>query len=340
MKSLNSVLNQPWRKRQRQRFRRPKSSSIGAVYIVYNTDPALTTSFILTTLNSARSIRQIEPDLPITLMASPFNESVKPLIESLFTDFIPIPESIVYPGRQWMTRILAFSMTPYRFTISLDADTYICAPFSKDIKKVMVHQDLDLAFNGHEDLSVYPTHPDNGVFVFKKSKSFKRLLKRWFLWTRKRSAMTKDTDDQVPLRQVLLFEQLGLKYGRLSPIFGARVRPAEGEPWDNTPQRIHDHTLVLSGPVRVLHAFVFTYYNPKAVCSFINQRLEPRVVLFNRKTYPLLNSSSVTKHLQLAYSLKECNALLDAQCLSRMRWQRIPHVLLLDESLKAILPWE
>jgi hypothetical protein len=273
-------------------------------------------------------------------MASSFNKSVEPLIESIFTDFIPIPEDIVYPGRQWLTRILSFSMTPYRVTISLDADTYICAPFSRDLLKAMIYQDFDLAFNGHEGLSVFPTHPDNGVFVFKYSESFKLLLKRWFISTRRRTALKNDTDDQVPLRHVLLFEELGLKYGRLSPIFGARVRPAEGEPWANTPERVHDHTLVLSGFVRILHAFVFTYYNPQAVCSFVNQKSDPRSILFNRKTYPLLNSSSVTKHLTLAYSPEECNDLLQAKCVSTMTWKSVPYILPLDPSLKAIMPDE
>jgi hypothetical protein len=314
-----------------------KKAPIGVVYIVYNTNASLTTEFINNTLTSARSVRAVEPGLPITLIASPFYETLKPQVKQVFTDFIPIPNSILYPGHQWLTRIQAFSLTPYKITVSLDTDTFVCAPFSKDIQEAFKTQKLDLVFNGHDDYDVYPTHPDNGILAYKYSDRFMNLLKIWYL----KSKPDKGADDQGPLKSVLLDQPTTWKVGRLSPAFGTRVRPAEGEPWEwptsGPHQRIHDHTLVLSGPVRILHAFVFTYYNAQAVCDFVNQRTEPRVVLFNRNSYPLMNASTVTDHLKLAYSLDECHSLLEARCSLSSDWKAVPPIVSLNEALRAII---
>jgi hypothetical protein len=311
--------------------------SIGVVYVVYNVNLSLTTKFIQNTFASARSMKTAEPDLPITLMASPFPGWLKKEVEQVFTDIIILPEAILYPGRQWLTRIQAFSLTPYEVTISLDSDTFVCAPFSKDIRKAFIDQKLDLAFNGHDDYGVYPTHPDNGVVAYKYSARLKRLLKIWYHRSKQELTQDNEADDQGPLKRILLENPTAWKLGRLSPTFGTRFRPAEGEPW-GTDERIHDHTLVLSGTARILHAFVLTYFNPKAVCSFINQRNEPRVVLFNRENYPLVNKSSVTNQLKIAYSLEECHLLLGARCDLESNWRHVPPIASLNEALRAIIP--
>ena len=286
-------------------------------------------------LFSAESMRKVEPSVPITLMTSEIPLKAQVLLLKTFTSITVIPKDMLYPGRQWITRAEAMRLSPYKITLAVDSDTFACTPFAKDLAKIADDLQIDIAFGGHEPRHSFPIHPDNGIIVYRNGPRLDKLLDSW---TQRMKSMLDanetDLDDQNPLKSVLLDGKSGVTVGRLATSIACRLRPAKNTPWTDTAEarRRHDHTLIISGPVRILHMRDQELHIDN-ICQLINQDKSERIYVWDKSKIPYPNAQHLSQAFQVAHSQEECDRLLGVECVEFKDWSPQPLITKLGRHL-------
>jgi hypothetical protein len=96
----------------------------GVVYFAYSVDASHAERYNYNSFESAKTVRFHEPDLPITLITSHPN-LIPPNSTSVFTSIKKIPKLRLWPGRQWLTRVQSLTLSPYKYTLTLDSDAFV-----------------------------------------------------------------------------------------------------------------------------------------------------------------------------------------------------------------------
>jgi hypothetical protein len=144
------------------------SHTTGVIYV------ATGDRYIREAEQSARSLRRVCPDLPITLIAD------KPVESPLFDQVLILPN----PGYRSADKIEGIRMSPYEHTLFLDSDTYVVGDITT-VFTLLDRFDIAAAHDIRIESQPAPGMPDcfpeynSGVVVCKKSPRLADLLARW-----------------------------------------------------------------------------------------------------------------------------------------------------------------
>ncbi|MEO1133723.1 MAG: hypothetical protein AAFX40_13565 [Cyanobacteria bacterium J06639_1] len=171
--------------------------SAGIIYI------ASGSKYVKEACQSAASVKQHMPDVPITLFAD----------EAM--DCPHIEEAIVLDAEQMQAggkilKVVCMEKSPYDRTLFLDTDTYVCADIS-DLFHLLDRYDLaatqaPIAMHG-SIAGVPDCFPElnTGLIAYRKSPAVTELLQKWVEFYRRNRAATthRYCPDQPPFREAL-----------------------------------------------------------------------------------------------------------------------------------------
>lgn len=223
----------------------------GVIYIATGAE------FVEQALVSAQSVRQFMPGLGITLFTD------QPVQSALVDAVIPIAPT---DQRFHMQKVEHISYTPYRRTLFLDVDTYVCADLS-DLFTLLDHFDIALA---HAPLRVSDKIPrvpasfpefNTGVILFNNTLAVKAVFEKWLALYEHYSAYF--VIDQPALREALYYSRL--RIATLTPEYNCRFQ-ASG---------------FVCGDVKILHGYTEAQHYP-AVVQALNQHTNARLFIAQR----------------------------------------------------------
>ena len=224
---------------------------------------------------SARSIKKVHPDLKITLHSDV-------AVKSEYFDNIKIISTLDHP---FLTRIKCMKNPPYKKTLFLDTDTYICANIM-DVFDILGRFDIALSYasvrasdySGFKS-SLPPSFPEfnAGVVAMKKTAATKDLVNLWF--QKYENYVAEDTHDQPFLRQAL-FESPSVDICTLPPEYNCRPQfPG-----------------YIQGKVRILHSHEIEH---EQFCRQLNE-FPNRKKVFTGKIHRKIISSPRINHYPVA----------------------------------------
>lgn len=212
-------------------------------------------------------------------------------------DIIDSPHDAL--GRQWWTRALYLSKSPYLYTIQLDSDRTVCGDISPIFQLLQYYDFLGVS------AGILPAF-DNGVMAWAKRPMIDSL---WERWKEELSKSGPTLNDQPPLARA--FDALpGIRVGALSPIYQGKLIPAQGELWG---QAKASRTLVLHGEAKIVAG-------GSDYCQLMNKNTSrPRIFLQNfRAEYSLVFSQEeCNKHLRNTCDFPEIDWDLDFKVMPR-----------------------
>lgn len=224
---------------------------------------------------SARSIKIVHPELNITLHS---NHDV----ESEYFDNIKIIPKMEDP---FLTRIKCMKNPPYKKTLYLDTDTYVCASIM-DIFDMLGRFDIALPYDSVRvsnysgfKSSLPPSFPEfnGGVIAIKNTNITNNFVNRWFEGYE--NYVDEDTHDQPFLRQAL-FDSPRVNICTLPPEYNCRPQfPG-----------------YVQGKVRILHSHEFEH---KLFCKQINE-FPNRKKVFTGKIHRKIISTPRINHYPVA----------------------------------------
>ena len=180
----------------------PPPMSRGVIYV------ATGSRHVGEALRSARSVRRQMPDIPITLFCDIAELSAAPP-DPLFS--VVVLRDV---HRSCRDKIAPLAMTPYRKTIFLDSDTFVCAHLY-DLFEMLEHYDIALAHAPDRCQYPMPDLPDcfpelnSGVIAYRMNHEVRNLLSQWEVVFN--AMLERDPwsyRDQHSLRQVLYRSQV------------------------------------------------------------------------------------------------------------------------------------
>ena len=151
----------------------------GVVYVATRREHFLVEAFL-----SAHSIKDVAPDIPITLYTDlphlPYASG------TCFNEVVPLKTEKKYRS-QWgsgqLDRIRSLIRSPYMYTLHLDTDTRVLTPDVKQLFDKLDNIDMAMAIC-QPDASVCATHTglsmfNVGVILFRRSEKVSLLLNAW-----------------------------------------------------------------------------------------------------------------------------------------------------------------
>jgi hypothetical protein len=156
----------------------------GVVYVATRKEHYIAEAFL-----SAHSVKDLAPDLPITLftdrVGSPFAKG------DCFDEIIPIETNNKYRllwAEGQLDRIKCLNQSPYARTLHLDTDTRVLTPAIKELFSKLDTIDIAMA-ECQPDASICATHYGRpmfnvGVILYRRSNNVGQLLKAWEELTR------------------------------------------------------------------------------------------------------------------------------------------------------------
>jgi hypothetical protein len=204
-------------------------------------------------LTSARSVKHHMPGLSVSFISD------TALSDSAVQQNLPFQ-----PGPHFYAqRIRHMAASPYEHTLSLDVDTYVCAPFLElfdlldQFDIAVVHDTYRLHAQGSEVLAPYieaipSSFPmvNAGVILYRHSDATRKLFEDWQrlydrdLETAARAGYTATISDQPALREALF----------CNPSLRLTILPAEYNCRFMHPVFLNDTVKILHGPHRDLPA--------------------------------------------------------------------------------------
>ena len=203
--------------------------------------------------------------------------------------------------RQWKTRQLYLSRTPFRITLYVDTNTQFCNTAIVYQLRQMDTCDIDFAVSSTNRLDAR-LEPHNWLMLYRMNRRTRALL---LTWTNIAMQEHPSADDQISLRRALLTRNItvGLKLARLSHTFAASwLRIFDQSYLEFFP----DHTAPLGpGPVSVLHdeGNCFDERSPIDCCAVYNNHSHTvrQFVRFSKDERPPFHE---------VHSLAECDQAL------------------------------
>lgn len=189
--------------------------SFGVIYV------ATGKSYIDEACQSAASLKDKMPNTKITIFSSQ-------MVKSPFFDEVVI---IRKPQYDYVDKILPIANSPYKHTLFLDTDTYLCDDIS-EIFTLLERFDIAVAHEpwrregiNYEAIGdeIPPSFPEmnTGVILFKKSPKVSLLFREWLkIYQASMSKKVKPRHDQPAFREALFKSEL--RVATLTPEYNCR----------------------------------------------------------------------------------------------------------------------
>lgn len=164
---------------------------------------------------SARSVRNVMPDVPIAIATN-----VEPSYE--FNYVIDISN----PHHDFRDKISNISRSPFDKTLYLDTDTYVTSDVS-ELFELLARFDIGLALNHNREAYNPPDIPDSfpeyntGVIVYKNDNTFQQFTETWEN-NHIEILSTVNTHDQPSFRKTLFNSDL--RVATLTPEYNCMIR--------------------------------------------------------------------------------------------------------------------
>lgn len=238
----------------------------GVIYV------AVGSKYVSEATTSVHSLKVHCPNLPATLFTD--HKSCGRQGAKAFDSVVWIDADHAR-GKQKLSKIEVLRYSPYKRTLFLDADTYICAGIT-EMFRLLDWYDMALAFSSrrklHKRTNNIPdwfTERNSGVILYRSTPEVFDLFKHWIELYRRFNRAWGCTSDQVSLRTVLFQDKI-LRVGTLAPEFNCFI-PCP---------------VSLAGKVFILHG----RGDMAALAAEVNHRdgmrvYLPRIGIINRKQF-------------------------------------------------------
>jgi hypothetical protein len=304
-----------------------KRSGVGIIYFVYFGEDQKKegATFLYLALASAKSYRKQSAMLNIAIAIS--DPSILPN-DHAFTHVLTIPRDIVFPGRQWLTRILSLSLSPFELTLAVDSDTLACGDLTEPLMQLLHDDTVDFAASAHHPKGKSKQAgsgdwlPDAGVLLYRWSPGFRALRIKWAVEQMEQEQATGLKDDQGSLRRVVYRmdgdDTSRCKVSRLTTAMSCRLRPAPDAhkhgawSWNDND---FWHTMLLTTKIYVLHMNGAVFFADD-ICALVNQHAtRPRVLTYdNRRNVQYANKNLRFDPFRVALSSAQCAEQLKGNC--------------------------
>ena len=256
---------------------KPIPPTKGALYFGYHADLNTSLAYVATIAKSAQSIKKYSPNIKIAIASN------APVTDAVFDDVIHIPESMIFPGRHWWTRIVSLNETPYDYTLSIDSDRIVCSNISQGFDFL---EDYDML---HVSAGILPAF-DNGVMFYKRGDKFNALVQKWMEFQLKYNQFG---NDQYTLAEAIDASP-GFSSGVLQPAWQVKYMPAKGLGWGKDTNI--SRTLVIHGEIKIAAG---------SLCFVDSDIQRSRLYAWDKNKDP---------PRQIVYSQQECDLFLDGLC--------------------------
>jgi len=222
-------------------------------------------------LNSLLSVRNVMPDVPITLFTDIEPES-------------PIEATVRHidsTGNGFRDKITYMSQSPYKYSLFLDTDTYVCHPVD-DVFKLIHHFDLAVAHASNRIHYHFNDIPESfvefntGVVAYRNTSLVQGFFSEW-LNTFDAGVASGHPHDQPSFRRCLFFSNL--RFATLTREYNCNYRSCG----------------FLSGKANILHGQPLSGDKLPEIASILNISVRRRVFI-NRKLY--IFTGVVPSHLK------------------------------------------
>lgn len=258
--------------------------SAGVIYY------ATGTRYLQEAARSAASVKQFHPDLPIALFTD------HPPASKLFDTVITVPSGL----HPLVHQLACMAQSPYDVTLSLDTDTYVCAPLGNlfdtmerfDMASTFVPKrhrtrDIELMAPVMRPLPESMVQQSPGFLLYKKTAVVTAMLADWlYLYERDmaRARAAVQTD--------IVYQGISQQLSMLEALYYSAVR------WLTLPNE-YNCVFMLPGylgePVRVLHG---RHPNLALVAECLNAMEGPRVHTLNGFTLTVTNANGLRRNFQ------------------------------------------
>ena len=264
------------------------SPTEGVLYFAYHLEPVARDKIIANMVASIKSLRKHSPCVKVAVATNtPVTEEALALWNA--DDVVSIDDNDLIKDaegksvRQWWTRTLYLSQSPYDHTLQIDSDRTICGDISDVFQYFDVYDFLQVP------VGYIPTC-DNGIMGWRKGKPFDGLVE---IWKKELGKVGGMGDDQVPLARIIDGVP-ELKVGILNPVYQVKIIPAVGESWAS----------MRAGRTLVLHGWAKVVAGNEKTCERANEGA-PRsriIVMDYNRTW------------SAAFYQQACQALLNGTC--------------------------
>lgn len=280
----------------------------GVLYFAYHKDHEHAERILVRARDSIESVRRYNPCMNVTVATNipPPRGSVRDIwgadhvIQIADGDIIESPQDA--SGRQWWTRTLYLSRSPYLYTIQLDSDRTVCGDISQIFQLLQYYDFLGVS------AGILPAF-DNGVMAWTKRPNIDAL---WERWKEELSKSGRTLNDQPPLARA--FDALpGIRVGALSPTYQGKLIPAQGELWG---QAKASRTLVLHGEAKIVAG-------GEDYCEWMNKdTTRPRILLknFHGEYRLVFSQEECNNHLRNTCDFPEIDWDLDFKVMARTKY--------------------
>lgn len=172
--------------------------SIGVIYF------ATGNRYLDEAARSAASVKQFHPDLSITLFTD------RPFVSTLFDNVITVPSG----QHPLVHQLMCMGQSPYDITLSLDTDTFVCAPLGNlfdlmerfDMASTFVprrhrEQDIELMAAVMRPLPESVVQLSPGFLLYKKSPVVSAMLAEWLRLYERDMARARSAQQSSPVYQ-------------------------------------------------------------------------------------------------------------------------------------------
>jgi hypothetical protein len=301
----------------------------GVMFFVYGRDEKTFLNFADQVVHAAREFKRLAPSIPLAVATS----SRLPNFDGLFDYEVIIDPRHDFPGsnyqkrpdalnRQWLTRILYMTATPFEMTVAYDSNVMPCRSLNTMFRKLQA-SDFDIATASVGTRSSLARHafPHNFAIAYRWNARVSALFDAWFA---KQVEVGVSKDDQNTLFKVLLSHTK-----QSNPITRKTLSPAMGLAFASTnkPKEFWPReTRVISTAVAVIHE------DPRAaheLCELYDTNSSVR------RQFIKTSGSSVESAV---YSSGQCADALGTSCLYSGLWDDVGLSDLVPAEASLVLP--
>jgi len=281
----------------------------GIMFFAYGRNEQTFQKFAEEVIFAAREFKRLAPSIPLAVATSSklsefegiFDHiiDIDPQYDFLGSNYQKRPDSI---SRQWLTRILYMTATPFELTLAYDSNVTPCTPLHDAFHDLKTSNfDFSTASVGAESSLVSQAFPHNFAIAYRWNKQVSSMFGAWFT-EQIRAGVSKD--DQNTLHRVL-------RQKPFHNLVRKTLSPALGLAFASTKRSDHfwpRETRVASTPISVFHA------NPRGehgLCELFNMNASVQ------RQFVKTGGSSVVRTV---YSAAECAEALGTSCLYTRLW--------------------
>ena len=276
---------QPWHTRSRTSLRQTKRHGKGIYFFTYGSNRTFH-HFETMVIEAAVSFRKHSPGLPLAIATSQDSER----FDGLFDYKILIREDHDFAGtnyqkrpdnlsRQWLTRILYLTATPFEVTIAYDANVINCKDILPSLNR-LAHDDFDFAAatSSSRSSSAKDIFPHNFALAFKWNRVVASFFDAWFMEQVSAGVSMDDQHTLIRAARTFRMSHSSFRFRPLDPAIAAAF--ASTEPKLGFFPR---ETRVLTGAVSVIH--VEHTYSTRAgeLCQIFNTVPLSRQIVFTKR---------------------------------------------------------